>query len=168
LDSFSPQLIDVPNIKKKRQKTEQNLDVKNDNLQRALQRINMGDSIHSASKNCNIPYATLYKKYKAGSDVYSRKGPKTVLSEQHELELVDIIELCVKRGFHPSARQVIDYATSILNRFYSSDHVERHSPLSRKWVSLFFERHKKFGLKLITMRPISAVIVVHRSLESLS
>ena len=111
-----------------------------ESLKKALDMIGKGQTIRQAARNFDVPKSTLYCKLKNFSPLECRKGPKTVLSEEEENDIVKWILYCAERGFPVSKSQLLDSVQKFLSTSKKENPFKNNRP-SKHWYHAFMRRH---------------------------
>ncbi|XP_063953424.1 tigger transposable element-derived protein 1-like [Lytechinus pictus] len=109
-------------------------------METALNLVDGGASLHSASKRCSIPKTTLHdrvhKKYKC-----SKSGPRPVLSFTEEEQVVSHLNFMADRGYGLSRRDAITLASDLANNLKRLKHRPEHKRrLTVNWFKGFLGR----------------------------
>jgi hypothetical protein len=126
------------------------MESRNESLKKAMDLvINQGSSVRGAAMQCDLPYATLFKKVQDNSYDFQKKGPPKRFEDSIETDLATKILGLVRRNMNPTKNTFLDYANELFKCHATEEMIEKFYPLQRKWVTMFFERHQFLELKKV-------------------
>lgn len=102
-------------------------------------------TVRAAAEQFGVPKSTLHRKLK-GESVYCKMGPKTVLTEQEEQEIVDTILYAAEQGFPLTKSQLVDTVQRYLNNANRKSKFPNNRP-QKKWFKAFMKRHPNISIR---------------------
>lgn len=128
-----------------------------DTLNLALQAINRGMPVKTASREYKIPKTTLHSKFHGKYPIECSAGAPPILTKEEESTLVKWIVCVAKVGFPISRDQLLDSVRTLLLKKKKSNPFKDNRP-GRHWYEGFLRRHpeisKRMSQNLINSRAI--------------
>lgn len=138
---------------------------KNINLTKAIELVKDGNTLRFASSETGIPFSTIREKIKKNITKYEKPGPPPILNQGDEISIANIIQILIRRAMNPRVNDVLEYANTILVKFYKSEHVQQHFPLKRKWFLQFLSRFPHLTTKKVKYCDKAACRVTEASMR---
>ncbi|XP_022110174.1 jerky protein homolog-like isoform X2 [Acanthaster planci] len=121
---------------------------KKDTLETAVNKIRNGEmTIRGASRLYNIPKTTLNDKVNYRSLLHSRQGPKPVLTEEEENQLVRWIIGMSKIGYGRTKLELLSTVKKILDKDGRPNRFRNNTP-GRDWLKGFLCRHSELAPRM--------------------
>jgi len=116
-------------------------------IKKAVEAMNNGKSLRSASKEFKIPYATLHSRIKRTYAIDVKRGPESILNENEEKELVKWIFHASKCGFPIIKEHLLDSVQNIIKKRKRSTPFTNERP-GKHWYKAFLRRNPELSEKM--------------------
>lgn len=138
---------------------------KNLNLSKAINIVKEGFTLRYASAETGVPYSTIREKINKNISNYEKPGPPPILNQGDELSIANIIRILIRRAMNPRVNDVLEYANTILMKYYQPAYVQQHYPLKRKWFLQFLSRFPYLTTKKVKYTDRAACRVTETSMR---
>ena len=119
-----------------------------ENIVQALDAINKGQSYRMAADTFKVPKTTLYRILKGESSIeFKKKGPRSILSEEDEADLVQWILYCASVGHPVGKRKLFLYVQKYVESKKMKNPFTNNKP-GKHWYQAFMTRHPNLSLRI--------------------